>query len=206
MKPWLFNLLACPICKSFPLKLFIFSFETREELFEKYLKSYENNDLSYKSENQIPEIIEGDELYIRDNIIIEKKPLKQYLDKLISILNELIHIIDKTPYTLSKQCFNLAYKDIKNEFIEFSKNIKNKDAKKLLPELIFLNRLMVETEIEAGLLLCEKCNRWYPIIDTIPRMLPDEYRSKEEELEFLKAHKDSLNENFLDLDLKPFKL
>ncbi|TFF98024.1 MAG: Trm112 family protein, partial [Promethearchaeota archaeon] len=68
------------------------------------------------------------------------------------------------------------------------------------------NRLMVETEIEAGLLLCEKCNRWYPIIDTIPRMLPDEYRSKEEELEFLKAYKDRLNENFLDLDLKPFKL
>lgn len=34
-----------------------------------------------------------------------------------------------------------------------------------------------ETEIIKGeVLICKKCNRWYPIIDDIPHMLPDELR------------------------------
>jgi hypothetical protein len=37
-------------------------------------------------------------------------------------------------------------------------------------------------------------------------MLPDEYRSKEKELEFLNAHKDKLEKDFLNLDLKPFTI
>ena len=36
-----------------------------------------------------------------------------------------------------------------------------------------------------GALLCDACNRFYPIIDEIPVMLPDELRSKKEDLEFL---------------------
>lgn len=33
-----------------------------------------------------------------------------------------------------------------------------------------------ETIISEGVLRCSKCNRWYPIIDSIPRMLPDSMR------------------------------
>ena len=36
-----------------------------------------------------------------------------------------------------------------------------------------------------GVLLCSKCNRYYPIIDEIPVMLPDELRKYNEDLEFL---------------------
>jgi|TARA_B100000315_G_scaffold41993_1_gene36887 hypothetical protein len=36
-----------------------------------------------------------------------------------------------------------------------------------------------------GVLLCSKCNRYYPIIDEIPVMLPDELRKRNEDLEFL---------------------
>jgi uncharacterized protein YbaR (Trm112 family) len=32
------------------------------------------------------------------------------------------------------------------------------------------------TNIIKGILLCSKCKRWYPIINGIPRMLPDEFR------------------------------
>ena len=36
-----------------------------------------------------------------------------------------------------------------------------------------------------GVLLCSKCNRYYPIIDEIPVRLPDELRKYNEDLEFL---------------------
>lgn len=40
-------------------------------------------------------------------------------------------------------------------------------------------------EIYEGLLSCEICNRYYPIISTIPIMSPDEYRQRELELPVL---------------------
>ena len=62
----------------------------------------------------------------------------------------------------------------------------------------------MEIEIKTGILFCEKCRRWYPIIDTIPQMLPDKYRNAEKDVEFLKTNKNLLNDKFLDKDLKPF--
>ena len=43
-----------------------------------------------------------------------------------------------------------------------------------------------------GALLCDECGRFYPIIDEIPVMLPDELRSKKEDTEFLTRWKDRL--------------
>ena len=48
--------------------------------------------------------------------------------------------------------------------------------------------------IEEGALFCVSCSRFYPIIDEIPIMLPEELRNKKQELEFLKKNKDSLPE------------
>jgi uncharacterized protein YbaR (Trm112 family) len=39
--------------------------------------------------------------------------------------------------------------------------------------------------IVDGALLCTKCGRYYPIIDEIPAMLPDDLRKKEEDINFL---------------------
>ena len=39
--------------------------------------------------------------------------------------------------------------------------------------------------IVDGALLCSQCGRYYPIVDEIPVMLPDNLRSKKEDLEFL---------------------
>ena len=41
-------------------------------------------------------------------------------------------------------------------------------------------------------MLCDSCGRYYPIIDEIPVMLPDELRSRKEDLEFLAKWKDRL--------------
>ena len=41
-------------------------------------------------------------------------------------------------------------------------------------------------EITEGLLVCPECNRWYPISDEIPQMLPDDLREAKEDLEWLR--------------------
>jgi len=60
-------------------------------------------------------------------------------------------------------------------------------------------------EIVEGILICPNCNRWYPIRDEIPHMLPDELRSKEEDLAFLRKHKDRVPREVLESG-RPFRL
>jgi len=60
-------------------------------------------------------------------------------------------------------------------------------------------------EIVEGLIVCSSCKRWYPIIDEIPHMLPDELRNKEEDLAFLRKWKDKLPEEVVK-EGKPYTL
>ena len=55
--------------------------------------------------------------------------------------------------------------------------------------------------ISEGALFCPKCSRFYPIIEEIPIMLPDELRDKKQELEFLKKNKNELPEKILKAGL-----
>lgn len=58
-----------------------------------------------------------------------------------------------------------------------------------------LIELKVEGEkIVSGVILCDQCGRYYPIIDEIPVMLPDELRSKKEDLDFLSQWRAQLPE------------
>ena len=60
-------------------------------------------------------------------------------------------------------------------------------------------------EIAEGLITCAKCGRYYPIIDEIPHMLPDELRERDEDLKFLEKWKTKIPEKILK-DGKPFSL
>ena len=51
--------------------------------------------------------------------------------------------------------------------------------------------------VSEGVLVCAKCSRFFPIIEEIPIMLPDELRDKKLEIKFLKKHKDRLPEKIL---------
>ena len=53
-----------------------------------------------------------------------------------------------------------------------------------------------EDDIISGVLVCGKCNRFYPIVDEIPIMLPDNVRKKEEDASFLAKWKDKLPSDF----------
>ena len=48
-----------------------------------------------------------------------------------------------------------------------------------------------------GALFCLECSRFYPIIEEIPIMLPDELRDKKQEMEFLKNNRDKLPEKII---------
>ena len=60
-------------------------------------------------------------------------------------------------------------------------------------------------EIVEGVLRCPECNRWFPIIDGIPHMLPDHLRNSKEEISFLREHQDKLPD-IIKLEGKPFNL
>ena len=48
--------------------------------------------------------------------------------------------------------------------------------------------------VSEGALVCTKCSRFYPIIEEIPIMLPDELRDKKLEIDFLRKYKDVIPE------------
>ncbi|MFW9822646.1 MAG: Trm112 family protein [Candidatus Thorarchaeota archaeon] len=207
MKPWLFDILACPIDKHFPLKLYIFSFETSSNDFKNFMVNFEKRDLEIIEAEQIFEISEENgNILIKDNIIIEKTPLMEYINLILMSINELDNIFNKTDNKQSQQCFEMIHLSIKPKIQEFSNNFDPTKLSEVLPELYFLNKVKIETEIQSGLLLCQKCNRWYPIIDSIPQMLPDEFRKEENEIEFLQNHRNLLDEKFFNQDLKPFSI
>jgi len=107
MKYRLLDVLACPICKNFPLKLIVFK--------------EESNKLERKVEKVECELYCG---------------LKEsYISKI-----------------------NLTVEDCE---------------------------ACLKKSIVDGLLICEKCKRWYPIVEEIPQMLPDELRNEKEDLSFL---------------------
>ncbi len=67
---------------------------------------------------------------------------------------------------------------------------------KFHPLELFENKLDDEKIVE-GALYCQKCSRFFPIIDEIPIMLPDELRDKKQEVEFLKRNIKELPDKIL---------
>ena len=207
MKPWLFDILACPIDKSFPLELYVFSLETRSEDIQSFVKIYKTRNIDVINDEDIINIYneEGGQYY-KDNIVIQKQKLEEYLELIISSIDELEHINDNSPSKLITRYLDILKTEIKEKIIKFSKNPEDKQFNQILPELYLLNKFKLEIEIKSGILFCKKCERWYPIIETIPQMLPDNYRDKKKEIEFLKNNKNLLNKEFFYQDLKPFNI
>ncbi|MFX0072918.1 MAG: hypothetical protein ACFFAO_17715, partial [Candidatus Hermodarchaeota archaeon] len=147
MKPWLFDLLACPIDKHFPLKLFIFKFETPALVFESILNSYIQSDLeSIKSEKIIQIIEENNNTYFKDNIILEKNSINMYLTLIISSIDELANIVDKSPSKIGEKCFNLIKTQVNSRISNFLKDPNIERIDEILPDLYFVNKIKIETE------------------------------------------------------------
>jgi uncharacterized protein YbaR (Trm112 family) len=46
--------------------------------------------------------------------------------------------------------------------------------------------------INEGILFCAKCYRFYPIVDEIPILLPDELREKQKDIDFLEKWRNKI--------------
>lgn len=208
MKPWLFDIIACPIDKHFPLDLKIFSFENDNTFFSEILEEYKEKNIEFlKKKNLISSTQKDKELFIKDNIIIKQTPLSEYLGQILRSIDELQNFTDNSNSQNSQKCLDVLLNEVKKRVSEFqNSNQESNTIDNIIPELVLLNRYKIETEINTGLIYCQECNRWFPIVDSIPQMLPDEYRERKKDLEFLENNKNLLDQEFLKQDLKPFKI
>ena len=67
---------------------------------------------------------------------------------------------------------------------------------KHFPLDIFESKSKDEIVVE-GVLFCQECSRFYPIIEEIPILLPDELRNKKQDLDFLKNNQEKLPEKII---------
>lgn len=99
MKLWLLDILACPIsgCKNYPLKLKIFTWETKKEDFQKVnedLKKKDSNFLKKELKDRIKTDQSGSTVKIEDEMTREPVPLQEYLETFSEKLDILMTIED----------------------------------------------------------------------------------------------------------------
>lgn len=80
------------------------------------------------------------------------------------------------------------------------KFISKLDGDKLLEDC----RRCLRMKVKEALLVCDKCGRWYPVEEEIPRMMPDELRDKGE-VAFLRKHEKEIPDKVLKEGL-PFHI
>ena len=220
MKPLLLDILACPICKYYPLKLDILKWETAESRFSEVMEAFRKGDLEFlkkvtkirRGKDRVDdgvEITEDDVLAIKDEMVRTKTDINNYLQEVEKKLENFEVIQD-----FSEGNFSSCLEIIKGEVIKKVLGAKTKISGKqappnlildsLKPDIYLLNWYFQFSEIEEGVIFCEKCNRWYPIIETIPQMLPDDLREKEE-INFLKKWESKLPVEIKEKG-KPFNL
>ncbi|MHA1580422.1 MAG: Trm112 family protein [Candidatus Freyarchaeota archaeon] len=201
MKLWLLDILACPIegCKSYPLKLKIFTWETERKAFQKANDDLEKKDpvfLKKELKNRITISRSESKPSIEDEMTKELVPLEEYL-KIFSEKLDILKTVEDLSESPSAQLLKKAL------------DMKKKLPSTLTPELntyiYVLNWILYRAEVEEGIILCDKCGRWYPVIETIPHMLPDDLREGKEDKAFLEKWKDKVPKKVL-YQGKPFNL
>jgi uncharacterized protein YbaR (Trm112 family) len=73
------------------------------------------------------------------------------------------------------------------------------------PDLVKDCEVCFSYDLKEALLTCPKCGRWYPVLDSIPHMLPDDLRKEGEDREFLAKFAGKIPEKVLKEGL-PFHL
>ena len=212
MKLWLLEILACPIDKSFPLELTVFKWKDEgntDDNINQLVEMYKNNQvLPPKTETPLhAEIKDDNKLYINDFLILKPTPIDAYLQELIQKLTELDLVHDLSQWQgeialkLCTETIKEKLKDALKKLTEIhSTNPNQEDSKeimkiyeKIIPDLEFLNLFKYDLDIDEAVIKCPKCNRWFPVFETIPQMLPDEVRNSESDQKFKEKWKSKFN-------------
>ncbi|MEX2680255.1 MAG: Trm112 family protein [Candidatus Sigynarchaeota archaeon] len=213
MKPWLLEILACPIDKYYPLDLSIYAIEDLNSFLQKVGNLEEmKKDLSFFFKNNIDDdepssnvaIINFDdsskELLVFDTLVRKPSPAVTYLEKMLASIDELKPIVDYSHAKVKETITTLlALKDKFKKVIDSVTGAGITPARQreaiqaIEPDLILLNWFKQAVEIESGIMTCSKCHRWFPIRDSIPQMLPDELRKEKYDKEFLETWKNRID-------------
>ncbi|MFP3951857.1 MAG: Trm112 family protein [Candidatus Bathyarchaeia archaeon] len=185
MKPWLLNILACPMDKHHPLDAHFFSWETSTAEMEKI-----NRESGVKNR------------YFAERY---RHLAKQIAEGTISPAS-ITAITDHTEQGAAAELLKDAVR-AGNRFEE----IEKPDVEQLLTEfpeeIDVLYRYLNLLDVGEGLLICSKCSRWYPIgraVKGIPELMPDDLREREEELQWIKKWREKVPEEVIN-EGKPFK-
>jgi len=186
MKPWLLNILACPIDKHHPLEARFFTWETSQDELKKavietgtpsatFKKSYGQLAKQLKDGTISPTAIRAIEDLTNSN------DSRELLACAIEAMNRLEQSLDKPEGELLQ---------------DFAGDIDR------------LHRFLNLIEVDAGLLVCSECGRWYPVgssVETIPELLPDDLRDREREVAWLERWRELIPSTVLE-DGKPHNL
>lgn len=186
MRPWLLNVLACPMDKHHPLEAYFFTWETEEqkmkiislgagEVSHHFMKGYGHLVRQIKDGTISPPAIRA----IRDLTGSEESKV---------LLEEAIRAIGRLE----------AAGDISEDEL----------LRSFGREVDILYRFLNLIEVNEGLLVCPRCGRWYPIgsaVETIPELLPDELRDRDRDLSWLERWSKLIPSKILE-EGKPFNL
>lgn len=185
LKPWLLNVLACPIDKHHPLEAYFYKWETSEEELDKINK--EAGKPSQYFSKQYAHLAKQ----IADGTISSSsvKAIKDQTESnhTLELLADAVKFIDR-----------LAFEEDASEKALLSKYPEGIDV---------LYRYLNLIEVEEGLLRCPACGRWYPIgnsVETIPELMPDDLRDEEKDLEWLSKWDEKIPDS-VKTEGKPFK-
>ncbi len=186
LKPWLLNILACPIDKHHPLEAWFFSWETKEEEIHKIFS---------ESGEPSPNFNEN-----------YRHLAKQILDGTIS--PEAMQVItDLTGSNYTKGLLEKAVEAVKR--LEKKTDLpEDKLISESVNDIDTLYRFLNLLELDTGILICHKCDRWYPVgsaVETIPELLPDDLRERDRDLKWLKKWRGKVPSSVLERG-KPFSL
>jgi uncharacterized protein YbaR (Trm112 family) len=225
MKPWLLEILACPIDKHYPLDLSVFVIEDLEAFLKKVGSLEEmKKDLSFFFKNNIGEDESGSnvavinfedsskELLVFDTLVRKPSPPGTYLERIQASIDELQPIVDYSNEKVKGTIAALIALKGKLQKAQVAVSAgsstpteQRKAIAALEKDLILLNWFKQAVEIESGVMVCTKCHRWFPIRDSIPQMLPDELRKEKYDKQFLETWKDKLNPDVVKTGI-PFHL
>lgn len=79
-----------------------------------------------------------------------------------------------------------------------SSSDKRSDNRKTLRERANNDTTYDNVIVKEGVLFCSRCSRFFPIIDEIPIMLPDELREREKDMKFLLEWETKIPRKILD--------
>ena len=183
MKPWLLNILACPIDKHHPLEAYFFRWETSEEEIGKLGSggSRPKEDLDKRRRQLAKQLTDGTISPPAMAEIVDKTGVKDAADML----------------TVAKERIALLQDKTQEELLEGHTD-----------DLDAIHGYLNMMEVDAGLLACPECGRWYPIgsaVETIPEMLPDGLRDRERDLQWLQEWRQHAPEH-VTKNGKPYSL